>query len=75
MSTVYCSATVATLTDGSVACVDGIGAAVAWTVQPDFDIDQVLTGEAAGYFGAGFSLVVVCYALGHCLRAILSLLR
>lgn len=75
MSTITCTGTITTDASGAPLCTDGAGGLIAWTVEPTFEISQVLEGDAAAYFGAGLGLVAVSYAVGHALRALLGTIR
>lgn len=69
-----CPATVVTLTDGAVACVDGGGAAVSWLVTPAFDPAQIDALVGGGFFASGFVIVGTCWAIGKGARTVLSMI-
>lgn len=61
--------------DGQALCLDGIGAPVAWEVQPEFEISQLEADQLGAAFAAGFVLVATGWAIGRGFRFVLSLLR
>lgn len=69
-----CPANVVTLTDGTVACQDSVGGAVAWLVTPAFDPEQIDAIVGGGYFAAGFVIVGTCWAIGKGARIVLSMI-
>lgn len=70
-----CPATVATLPDGSLACLDGVGAAVAWVVVPEWEISDLDVGQAGAAFGAAFVLVGMFWALGKGVGLVVNSIR
>lgn len=70
-----CGATVTTLPSGAVACVDGTGAAVAWTVVPSFNITQLDSTSLAGAFGAGFTICFLAWAAAKGATIIVRFIR
>lgn len=69
-----CPAVVVTLSNGEVACQDGMGGAIPWLVQPSFDLDQLEPNMMAAAFAAGFVIVGTAWAIGKGARIVLSML-
>lgn len=70
-----CPANVVTLPDGVLACQDELGGSVAWTVQPSFEVSDLVVQDLAGAFGAGFVLVTMFWGLGKGASLVLGMVR
>lgn len=66
---------VVTLPNGEPSCQDALGAAVAWEVQPEFDVSQLDPAQLGQAFAAGFVLVGTGWAIGRGFKYVLSMLR
>lgn len=74
-STIQCSATLQTGVDGSAQCVDGTGAAVAWTAVPEFDpslIDLTVAGEA---WAVGFVMIGTSWFIGKAGQVVMNAIK
>lgn len=69
-----CPANVVTLTGGELACQDSMGGAVAWLVQPSFEISDLDPELLAAAFAAGFVIVGTSWAIGKGAKIVLSML-
>lgn len=70
-----CGATVQTGANGELLCVDGVGAAVAWTSTPEFTLEALDGPTVALVWGWGFGAVVLCWGMAHALGIILKAIR
>lgn len=57
---------------GEAACVDALGAPVAWEVQPEFELSQLDAELLGGAFAAGFIVIGTGWVIGYGFRALLS---
>lgn len=68
-------AAIVTGSAGEALCVDGLGAPVAWEVQPEFDVSQLETAELSGAFAAGFVVIATGWVIGRGFKYVLGMLR
>jgi len=66
--------TVLTGLGGEALCVDGLGAPVAWEIQPEFDVSMLDADDLAGAYAAGFVIVGTAWAIGWGFRAVLRMI-
>ena len=64
MSIIRCPGTVVSDANGVALCQDGSGLALAWTVEPSFDISQIDPAVAGELFSIGFILYGTAWAIG-----------
>jgi hypothetical protein len=70
-----CPANVETLAGGELACLDELGAPVAWEVEPSFDVSELDPAELGGAWAAGFVLVATALVIGKGFAAVLDAIR
>lgn len=61
--------------EGQALCLDGVGAPVAWEIQPEFDVSQLESSDLGGAYAAGFVLIGTGWAIGRGFKYVLGLLR
>lgn len=65
---------VGTGSNGEPLCLDGLGAPVAWEVQPEFDVADLEVADLSGAFAAGFVIVGTAWAIGYGFRSVLRMI-
>lgn len=60
---------------GSPACVDDMGAPIAWESVPTFTVEAIDPAVASSAFAGGFVIVGSAWAIGWTCRQLLSMVR
>jgi len=72
---ISCPGVVVTDTNGAALCEDMVGAPLAWTTTPAFEISALDPLMLSGAFAAGFILVASGWAIGYGVKVVLSMLK